>query len=103
MKTMSNAELNLAIHTEVEGFQWVVGYVAEYGDPPCIPDYCRDPAWCVRMIEKHKVNVYSQASWFEITRYADELSRDASLPRAVALAVLMLTRQTKADSKEAGS
>lgn len=96
---MSDRELNLAIHQEVEGW---VGHVNPNRD------YCNDPAWCVRMMERHKIGVsywqdhmskvwewWAECGEVESTDYM-EVS-DLSLTRAVALVVLQLHRKEKAN------
>ena len=91
---MSDRELNLAIHQEVEGW---VGHVNPNRD------YCNDPVWCVQMMEKHGL---SPKPRYEGTtgRYLVEwkvwqsdrpVASGSSLTRAVAIAVLQLTREGK--------
>lgn len=87
---MSDHELNLAIHQEVEGW---VGHVNPNRD------YCNDPAWCVWKIEEHKLGVlWRWDKWWVQRRDGDKLVSkpyDFSLTRAVALAVLRLHREGK--------
>lgn len=90
---MTDKQLNLAIHTEVEG----------YNREPILfntlPDYCHNSEWCVAMIEEHKFILTHRAGhgvlWAVYEKYgSDALVVDQeSLTRAVALAVLEITRR----------
>lgn len=112
---MTDSELNLAIHQEVEGYRWVAcpgndtcwdngkGYAFSMGS---VPNYCDNPVWCVRMMEEYKVNLnwskcYRMDEWKWFAEHGEpgtesyiEVS-DPSLTRAVALVVLQLTREGK--------
>lgn len=118
---MSDRELNLAIHQEVEGWhwdQWFKDYRRCRVTDDCsyeevhpmrhgvVPDYCNDPAWCVRMMEKHKIGTSYWRDpiskvWEWWAECGEEDSKDymeicdSSLTRAVALAVLRLCREGK--------
>lgn len=113
---MTDNDLNLAIHQEVEGWRWcakpgshimwerVSGMVSlSEMTEPRITDYCNDPVWCVQMMEKHGL---SPKPRYEGTtgRYLVEwkvwqsdrpVASGSSLTRAVAIAVLQLTREGK--------
>lgn len=90
---MTDSELNLAIHQEVEGWQ-----EAEWCDfrlmrRDAVPDYCNDPVWCVRMMEKHNLQTFRDSDAWEIVDGEEILGRAPSITRAVALAVLELHRR----------
>ena len=102
---MTDMELNELIHVEVEGwemtpptFTWKWGREGRYQND--VPDYGNDPAWAVAMMEKHDLfrgsDPYTQESliWWN-TRDSEPIAADKSLTRAVALAVLALTREGK--------
>lgn len=110
---MTDHEINLAVHQEVEGWQPVCGTAYEWvrhvggkwermSHEP-VPDYCHDAAWCVAMMEKHGMSLspsgIATAKW-SVSKYDETLKHpvqvyDSSLTRAVALAVLQLTREGK--------
>lgn len=91
---MSDREINEAIFQEIET------------DDVRTTDYCNDPVWCVRMMEKHKIGTsywrdpiskvwewWAERGEVESTEYMEV--GDLSLTRAVALAVLQLHREGK--------
>ena len=90
---MSDKELNIAIYWEVNDDSKI-----PYGH-----DFVNDPAWCVAMMEKHRLGLdYQAVEW--AVGYAEDpenpgfylTARDESLTHAVALAVLELTRRKQA-------
>lgn len=98
--SMTDKQLNLAIHTEVEG----------YNREPILfntlPDYCHNSEWCVQMIEKHRLGLLPHNDypgrgflWEAYYGTPDPYGggrphvEDPCLTRAVALAVLEITRR----------
>lgn len=104
---MSDADLNLACHTEVEGWEreikwWRKSIRKGYHTTTMkVPDYCHDPAWCVAMQEKYKFH----PEWLPLVKtwliractekgvLGRTLSEGKLFTRAVALAVLALHRE----------
>lgn len=104
---MTDAELNLAIHTEVELWEpyntmpdGTVLYVnpdKNLGYQPMGIDYCHDRAWCNAKQEKHKLEPMWHIGWtwrvYLWNHPGECVGNDSSLCRAIALAVLELHRR----------
>lgn len=108
---MTDQELNRAIHTEVEGWQWVADSstvawkrgASDWSDTCTPPDYCHDAAWCLDKLKTLGLsidcyNYLTDKPVCIVQTGMTALIKDVDPCRAIALAVLELTPTLKGRS-----